>query len=273
MTPQELIDRRVVYSVPGMDHVTISRDLVYKTVDGLQLKFDVYRPSGNSAPRRPAIVFVNGDGPPEMILRAKDWGQYTSWGKLAAGVGLVGVTFNHRSTERLTKLRDASSDVSDLLAHIQESGGEFGIDTRRQCVWVCSAGGPLVLPDLISQRPGFLRCTVVYYARLDLRHLREPTSPVVDDETLRAFSPLQHLEQATSLPPMLIVRAGRDRPELNETMDRFVSVALSRNLPVEVINHPDGQHGFDTLDDIPRSHEVIRRTLEFMRAHLSENGA
>ena len=50
--------------------------------------------------------------------------------------------------------------------------------------------------------------------------------------------------------------------------DRFVQEALARNAPIDVLNHPEGRHGFDILDDDDRSREVIARTLEFLRARL-----
>jgi hypothetical protein len=35
-----------------------------------------------------------------------------------------------------------------------------------------------------------------------------------------------------------------------------------------VLDHPNGQHGFDTRDDDERSREIIRETLEFFVRHL-----
>jgi hypothetical protein len=35
-----------------------------------------------------------------------------------------------------------------------------------------------------------------------------------------------------------------------------------------VLDHPTGQHGFDTRDDDERSRQIIRETLEFFVRHL-----
>jgi len=35
-----------------------------------------------------------------------------------------------------------------------------------------------------------------------------------------------------------------------------------------VLDHPDGQHGFDTRDDDERSREIIDETLTFFARHL-----
>ena len=71
------------------------------------------------------------------------------------------------------------------------------------------------------------------------------------------------------MPPVLVARAGLDHPSLNATIDRFIAAALARNAPLEAMNHPDGRHGFDILDDDPRTREIAARTIEFLRTHLA----
>jgi hypothetical protein len=34
------------------------------------------------------------------------------------------------------------------------------------------------------------------------------------------------------------------------------------------MTHPGGQHAFDILDDVARSHEIIKRTIEFLKTSL-----
>jgi hypothetical protein len=49
-----------------------------------------------------------------------------------------------------------------------------------------------------------------------------------------------------------------------------VQEALARNVSIEVMNHPQGRHGFDILDDNPRSREIIGRAIEFLKARLGQ---
>jgi hypothetical protein len=66
------------------------------------------------------------------------------------------------------------------------------------------------------------------------------------------------------------VRAGRDQvPGLNATLDRFVAAALTRNLPVTLVNYPSGPHAFDIDDDCEASRQVIRQVLAFLKLHLA----
>jgi dipeptidyl aminopeptidase/acylaminoacyl peptidase len=66
--------RRVVYQVPGINSVSVQRDIVYKSEEATDLKLDVYAPKGlsNSA-RLPGIVFIHGGPlPPPLQLQMKE---------------------------------------------------------------------------------------------------------------------------------------------------------------------------------------------------------
>jgi len=65
--------------------------------------------------------------------------------------------------------------------------------------------------------------------------------------------------------PILIARAGLDRAALNTSIDHFVVEALSKNIPLDLKNHPEGRHGFDLLDNVDRSRQIIQQTIEFIR--------
>ena len=87
---------------------------------------------------------------------------------------------------------------------------------------------------------------------------------------LKAFSPITYLaSDVSTLPPMFIARAGLDEvPTMNDSIDRFVREAISRNASIIVVNHPRGVHGFDNQTDDERSREIIRNAIDFMKLHL-----
>jgi hypothetical protein len=68
---------------------------------------------------------------------------------------------------------------------------------------------------------------------------------------------------------MFVARAGQDRPALNETIDGFVQKAIAMNRPVTFVNHPDGRHAFDVLDDDARTREIIEMAIAFVRRHVT----
>jgi dienelactone hydrolase len=269
--PQDLLRKTVVYSVPGMERARMRRDVAYKTTDEGDLRLDVYTPEDGDGGAPPVVVFVHGDGPPDMLRDAKDWGQYTSWGQLAAASGLAGIAFNHRSTLGFTRLDEVAADVDDLLAFVAANAATLGVDAARLGVCTFSAGGPVGVRAALREAPAgaSIRCAVAYYTLLDVRALRAHLPASVTDETLLACSPVALLEEGErTVPPLFVARAGLDRPDLNAGLDRFIAAALTRNATLDVMSHPAGRHGFDVLDDNERSRAIIRHTLEFMQAYL-----
>lgn len=266
---KEVATQRIVYAVPGMEKIRARKDFTYKSVADAELKMDVYSPRNlPRASRRPAVVFIHGGAlPPNLRTKPKEWGAYVSFGQLAAASGLVGITFNHRFYGwDMKALADARSDVADAIAYIRSNAERLGIDENHISLWALSAGSVLLGPA-ISDAPSFIRCMVFYYAIMDLESLRKER-PAITDEVTREFSPIYRLS-ASGRPfaPIFIARAGRDEPGLNIAVDRFVQEAVSRKATLDFSNHAEGQHGFDVLDDNERTREIIRRILEFIRAH------
>jgi dienelactone hydrolase len=60
------------------------------------------------------------------------------------------------------------------------------------------------------------------------------------------YGPLDNLEPGPGLPPLLVVRAGQDRPKLNRSIDRFLTAAAAGGAPVELVDLPAAHHAFDS---------------------------
>jgi acetyl esterase/lipase len=256
--PEDLLKRRAVYSVPGMDHVRVRRDLAYRT-DEPALKMDLYLPKeAPPAAGWPVVVLVHG-GPIPAGWAPKEWGVYRSYGELLAASGLAAVTFNHRLHASADYPR-AAGDVDALIAHVRAEARGYGIDPDRVAVWAFSGGGPL-LASALAGRAAYVRAAVSYYAFLG------PPQAAAAEPRLSALDLVR--PASPPLPPLLIARAGRDDPALNASVDAFVTAALASGVTLELMNHPAGRHGFDILDDDDRSRDVIRRTVAFLRERLS----
>jgi acetyl esterase/lipase len=115
---------------------------VYKKVDGLEVKADVYRPAvGGDAKKRPVVVWVHGgalinghrDSVPKRLLDAS----------MRAGHVLVSIDYRLAPE---TKLPGVVADVEDALTWVREKGPKlFGADPERVAVVGGSAGGYLTL--------------------------------------------------------------------------------------------------------------------------------
>jgi acetyl esterase/lipase len=265
----ERVAKPVVYRLPGMDRVRVISDLKYSEVDNPYLLMDVYIPPDlNLHERRPVVVLIHGGtGGPEH--KPKDWGVFQSWGRLFAAAGMITVTFTHRfSPPPQLLLAEAATDLSSAIDYIRANSESFHADRDRigLCAW--SLGGAL-LTSLLGNTPVFIRCVVAFCPLLDLKQ-GAPPGDALALQFLKGFSAIESLpEDASSMIPMLIARAGRDGiPTLNEALARFTARALEANAPLSVINHPSGLHGFDNQNDDERSREIIRSAIEFMVTHL-----
>jgi len=265
---KELLKKRIVYDFPGMEQSRVVKNRVYKTVEGMDLLLDVYYPADlRDGERRGAVIFVHGLGPAELVKHIKDSGQYVSWGQLIAAGGLIAVTFNHRSPDEHLSLSDVAGDVDELVKHVRKHAEELQIDRDRLAIWAGSAGVPLGVWAAFPGYPAFVKCLVTYYGPLDLQPLMAAWE-LTEDEVYE-FSATTYLEHAGSLAPMLIAKSGLDYPELNASIDHFIKEASEKNVALDYMVHPGGQHAFDILDDVARSREIIKRTLEFFKTHLS----
>jgi acetyl esterase/lipase len=261
--PELDLARRIVYSVDGMSSVR-SRHHVYRKDGDSELRLDIYTPPNTVRTLMPAVFFVHGGPIPPTMLPPREWGFFQSYGQLAAASGLVGVVLNHRLFAP-TAYTTAEDDVRAAVDFVRANGEECGVDAGRIAVWAFSGGGPLLSWCLREHLP-FVRCLLAFYAFLDLRHLVPPTAGAEQIERMHRLSPAVHL--TGSSPPMFIARAGFDTAVLNASIDVFVRDALASNLLMDVHNHNQGHHGFDVLDDDPRSRDLVAKAIAFARAHL-----
>ena len=261
---EEMVKMPVVLRVPGMDAASTQRDVVYKTAGDQPLHMDVYSPPGPPRPR-PAVLLVHGGPLPQP--GAKNMGVFRSYGKVLAASGYVAVAFDHRFLGP-GRLVDAGQDVADLVAHVRANAAALGVDADRIAIWAFSGGGPLLAAPL-RERPPWLRAVLAYYAVLDLQQPPPGADSGLSAELRERFSPIRALGDAKSAPPLLVARAGLDHPWLNGGTDRFVQEALANGATLDLLNHPEGRHGFDILDDDARTKEILRRTLDFLRDRLT----
>jgi acetyl esterase/lipase/uncharacterized protein YndB with AHSA1/START domain len=256
----------VVYNVPESNRVQIVENLKYTPTDDPNIAMDIYRPPEHaSSEKLPAVIFIHGGARAEWT--PKDWGIYKSWGRLIAASGLVAVTFTHR-LEYPNKTLDAGArDVQAAINYVRSNADKYNVDKDRICLIAFSAGGPMLSLALRGETP-YVKCVVGFYAFMDIR--QSNYNKAEDAEKLKAFSSITYLEKdPRSLPAIFIARAGlEDVPTMNDSIDRFVSTAISKNIALTFANHPSGVHGFDSQNNDDRSREIIANAIAFMRSNL-----
>ena len=238
---QNITETPLLYEVSDGWKVEVRTNLVYSRPDGLDLAMDVYSPAGTTTPL-PAIVFVSGSGD------TKDWQIYRDYGMVTAAHGMIAIQFNRRYANA-SELETAREDTVSLLDYVRANASDLGVDGSRLGMWVFSGGG--YFADLAMQidQP-WMRFIVSYYG-------------------IDRVDTLERIEaMGSDLPPIFMVRAGLDNPNLNNAITLFVLSAIAHNVPIEFINYPKGRHSFDILDDHPETRRIIEATYAFAKHHF-----
>ena len=246
--PPDLSKTRVVVRFPAMDRVSVQENIVFKSADGTDLAMDVY--SVRSDAPRPAVVLISG------ASNVRGWGLYKDYGRIVAASDVVAVIPDKRY-EGPKGIEQGAQDTLDLLSHLRANAAKYSIDANRICIWTFSAGGSLAQLGIDPKNK--LSCVVAYYG------------------LGQAGPHIALREHAAAMPPMLVVRAGRDNPGLNNAIDTFASLALALNAPVTVMNYPAGVHGFEVEDNRPEPKEpaniaeterILRTTMHWIRERV-----
>ena len=213
---------------PGASSVTVTKDVQYGRSDRVVLRMDVYRPSGTSTTRRPALIFFNRATGADRSQRF-----YAAWANAAASRGLVAV---------LPDLRDGKqpADFQALVAYLTSRGAELGIDREALAVYAGSGNVYTAFPVVEDPTQTAIKAAVMYYG----------TGPVT--EFRRDL-------------PVLFVRAGLDRPDVNKEITALAGLAVSQNAPVTLLNHASGYHAFEMFNDDDATRDVMEQTIAFVR--------
>lgn len=262
-TIEELSRLRVRYEMEGTDAVVIEEDVEYCS-SPQPLIMNIYRPGGeNQGSPGPAVILVAGYPFPAEFIRK--WKPADSWARLIAASGITAIVY---------ECSDPVTDTRTMLEFMRNNTETLSIDCHRLGLWSSSGNTPNALSLLMEKKYEYIRCAVCCYGyMLDC----DGSTTVADAAAEYGFSnPCmnQSLLDVQVNVPLFIVRAGQDRfAGLNDTIDYFVTGALINNLPVTLVNHADGEHGFELYDDSMKSRHIVRHILEFLKLNLAEQAA
>ncbi|MFF2231099.1 alpha/beta hydrolase [Streptomyces anulatus] len=214
---------------------------------------DLYLPDGPGP--HPAVVFVHGGPvPAEARPTPRDWPTLTGYARLVAGQGAVGVTLDHR-LHAVTDYEVAAADVADAVERVRT---DPRVDADRVALWFFSGGGPIVA-DWLTSPPAWLRCVAANYPIL----APMPSWGLGGSR----FHPVRAVSRAGSL-PVVLVRAERESADIAATVEEFLAEAARCGANVEVIDVPEGRHGFETLDPTDGARDAVHRAVGAVLAHL-----
>ena len=203
-------------------------DVEYGRADTAVLRMDVYRPAGRRGSASATLIFFNRATGADR--RQPFW---VSWARAAAARGLVAI---------VPDLRDGTqaADFQALVTYLTTRGAEIGVDRDAIAVYAASGNVFTALPIVEDPRQTAIKAAAMYYGSAPITEFRRDL-------------------------PLLYVRAGLDRPNVNQTITTLVALAVSQNAPVTLINHASGYHAFELFNDDEATRDVMEQTIAFVK--------
>lgn len=226
-------EMRFFYPAPAATTFQAIKDVQYGTSGTDPLRLDVYRPAGPGV--HPTLIFSNLAYGPQ-----RSGAFYVNWAQIAASKGLTAIVPDLRAESYV-------DDMVKLLDYLTSDGSlANGIDRDAIAVYAGSGNVSRTLPFVQNARSKMIRAAVMYYGAAEVKEYRADL-------------------------PILFVRAGLDRPALNQAITRIVSEAVTQNAPWTLLNHPGGRHAFEIRNDDEATRRIIDDTLAFVKSATSQS--
>ena len=258
-------------------------DVVYGTVDGVELLLNVVRPADRPDPR-PAVVVVHGGG----LVQGTRWDH----GEAAIGLAQAGyATFSieyrlFSSADRTTLWPAQLDDVQRAVRWVRANADTYGVDPDRVGAFGYSSGGQLAAflgtrdtrdngDPALAAYSSKVACAVVMGGLFDFTFPdAHPDAPETDAEILGGsadalpasaayedFSPITFVDETSA--PFLILQEGNEDVIPYEHPRRMVAALQAAGVQVSYSWFPDYAHDswFSWAPEAPE-------TLAFFARHL-----
>lgn len=268
----------------GTEALLSEDDVVYGTVDGVDLLLYVVRPADRPAPR-PAVILIHGGG----LVQGSRWDH----GEAAMGLALAGyVTFNIEY--RLFVPGDPTTlwpaqldDAQRAIRWVRANADTYGVDPNRIGAFGYSSGGQLAAflgtretrdnsDPALAEYSSKATCVVTMGGLFDFTFPNaHPDSPETDAEILGGsaealpaptayedFSPISFVDSSSA--PFLILQEGNPEVIPFEQPERMVAALQAAGVPVTYKVFPEYAHDSWFAWD-----SEAADTLQFYEQHLT----
>ncbi len=239
-------------------------ELIYKEIDGYQLKMVIYQPPALNELKLPTIVlffgggWVNGD-PSHLQLQAEYF----------ASRGMVAICPDYRTKGRHgTSPFESVKDAFSAMRYIKLHGMELGIDTSKIVAGGGSAGGHLaactaMLAD-INESSDDLSLSIVPKALVLFNPVVDTGKKGYGQEKMdgREFeiSPVHNISE--TVPPTLIMHGKSDTTVPFENVVRFKQIMKQEGNTCILKGYGKQAHGFFNYSRSPKYFEKTLKQAE-----------
>ena len=226
----------VVVEHPENKNVVVKSGVTYYADENATLAIDVYLPPGlkkNEA--RPAVIFLNAVGDNAGQPKVKSWGIYTSWPRLIAANGLIGISMDCDPA----RVQESLAWVFKFLA---TKGKDLQVDADRLGVYAASANVTRSMNYLMSSDAhAGIKAAVLYYGNYMGGPYRK------------------------DLPVFFVIAESDVRGEGYSTLWKEV---LKNRAPWTIQMGSGLVHAFDAFQDTDDSKRLVKQTISFWKNNL-----
>ena len=228
----------VIYDLPATKRVTVKRDVTYFTSPAGAQTVDVYTPpDAKAGAKLPAVIFLNaiGDRPGDKV---KNWGIYSTWPRLVAAHGMVGISMDAEGE----RIQDSLKAVFEFLAR---DGAKHGIDADRLGVYAASANttGSWIYLHSEGVHKG-IRAAAMFYGSAP------PAGPLRRDL------------------PVLCILAEGDLAGFGQGLVPLWQRVTEARAPWTMVFASRMPHAFDAFEDNDESRRLVMQALAFWKTQL-----
>jgi acetyl esterase/lipase len=256
------------------------QDVTYCTIDGVELKMDVYLPEGTTG-KLPLAVFIHGGGwstgDKRAAAAASDFPAL-----LDAGFAVASLAYRlapeYKSPAMIV-------DVKCAFRSLRANAETYGVDPERIGVWGMSAGANLSMMVAVTDTSaGFdvgqyldqssrVKAVVDMSGPVDLTVDFSPTFVGLKEQVfagidLAKASPITYITPDD--PPFLIMQGERDRivPASSGQAKALRDKLAATGVPVEVVLVQGGSHTLDAAGQQPRREELTQMIVKFFMQYV-----
>jgi acetyl esterase/lipase len=266
-------------SQPG-GAVTVEENVPYASVNGAELRLDVYKPGDPGGTTRPAVVLIHGGG-----WTSLDKGTMRGMGRFLARSGFVAFSVDYRLLKGKENRWPAQiDDVQRAVRWVRANAAKYGVNPEYVAAFGHSAGGQLAaLLGMEQTRDNSDPALARYSSRVeavvdvsgptDFTAERDPdgvafltnllgTDYARDPELWREASPA--LQVSTADAPFLIVHGTQDQNVPIAQAQELYEKLRSAGVPVSFTKVNDG-HTFQSPE---ARRQLAIETLAFFNRYL-----
>jgi acetyl esterase/lipase len=258
---------------------SVKRDLTYCTVDGVDLKMDVYLPKA-AAQTNPLAIFIHGGG---WTSGDKRDGAGMADTPALLQAGFVVASLNYRLGPQYV-FPAMIEDVKCAVRSLRANSAQYHVDPQRIVVWGLSAGSHLsLLIGLTDKDAGFdtgqyldqssrVSAVVDMSGPSDLTKGFSPQFIQARDEVFPGYdlakaSPITYVTPDD--PPVLILQGDQDHvvPLAAGQAQDLYDALHAAGVPVQMVVVRGGPHVLDAPGQEPSRAELTQMIVQFFKDH------